>query len=54
MGLKAAIAMAKQAQKPLFIVAAASLKDVFKEVVALQLAAYEGRSIIRSLASDGA
>jgi len=33
--LNAAIAVAKQAQKPLFMVAAASLKDALEEGVAL-------------------
>jgi len=52
--LKAAIAVAKQAQKPLFMLAAASLKDALEEGVALQLALCEGRPIIAFLASGGA
>ena len=38
--LKAAIAVAEQAQKPLVIFAAASLKDGLEEVVALHAAAH--------------
>jgi hypothetical protein len=52
--LKAAIAVAKQAQKPLFMLAAASLKDALEEGVALQSALYEGRPIIAFLVSGGA
>jgi ABC-type molybdate transport system substrate-binding protein len=52
--LKAAIAVAKQAQKPLFMLAAASLKDALEEGVALQSAVREGRPIITCLASGGA
>jgi hypothetical protein len=52
--LKAAIAVAKQAQKPLFMLAAASLKDALEEGAALQSALYEGRPIIAFLVSGGA
>jgi hypothetical protein len=52
--LKAAIAVAKQAQKPLFMLAAACLKDALEEGVALQAAAHEGPPFITSLASGGA
>ena len=52
--LKAAIAVAEQAQKPLVIFAAASLKDALEEVVALHAAAHEGPPVLISLASSGA
>ena len=52
--LKAAIAVAEQAQKPLVIFAAASLKDALEEVLALHAAAYEGPPVLISLASSGA
>ena len=38
--LKAAIAVAEQAQKTLFVFAAASLKEALEEVVALHAAAH--------------
>ena len=44
--LKAAIAVAEQAQKPLVIFAAASLKDALEEVVALHAAAHEGPPVL--------
>jgi len=40
--------------KPLFMLAAASLKDALEEGVALQSALYEGRPIIAFLVSGGA
>ena len=52
--LKAAIAVTEQAQKPLVIFAAASLKDALEEVLALHAAAYEGPPVLISLASSGA
>ena len=52
--LKAAIAVAEQAQKPLVIFAAASLKDALEEVVALHAAAHKGPPVLISLASSGA
>ena len=52
--LKAAIAVAEQAQKPLVIFAAASLKDALEEVVALHAVAHEGPPVLISLASSGA
>ena len=46
--------MTEQAQKPLVIFAAASLKDALEEVLALHAAAYEGPPVLISLASSGA
>ena len=46
--------MVEQAQTPLFMLAAASLKDALEKGVALQLALHEGRPIIAFLASGGA
>ena len=41
-------------EKPLFMLAAASLKDALEEGVALQSALHEGRPIIAFLVSGGA
>ena len=41
-------------QTPLFMLAAACLKEALEEGVALQAAAHEGPPIITSLASSGA